>query len=216
MTDGHITDRSFFEADALTLARALIGKTLVYESEIGRMAGVIAETEAYMGVTDRASHAFGGRRTARTETMYLPGGFAYVYLIYGLYACMNVTAAGRDNPEAVLIRAVLPTEGISLMLDNVREKSRRKKPAVLPTEQEESRLFSLTNGPGKLCLAMGITRALNGTDMTDSSFYIRDDGLKPQEIRTAPRVGIDYAGEAKDYPWRFTAAEKDGVPLFVR
>ena len=215
MTDGRITDRSFYETDALTLARNLIGKTLVYESEAGTVSGIIAETEAYMGVTDRASHAFGGRRTTRTETMYLPGGYAYVYLIYGLYACMNVTAAERDNPEAVLIRAVLPTEGIPLILQNVREKSRRKTPPIFPSEPDSRFFWSLTNGPGKLCQAMGITRALNGSDMTAGAFYIRDDGLRPLDVLTAPRIGIDYAGEARDYPWRFTAAQQDGVPAFI-
>lgn len=209
-----IPDNAFYETDALTLAQNLIGKTLVHETASGTVAGIICETEAYMGVNDRASHAYGGRRTERTETMYLPGGFSYVYLIYGLYACMNVTAAEAGNPEAVLIRAVLPCEGIPVLLDNVLTKSRRKKPLDTASFKDERALYSLTNGPGKLCLAMGISRELNGTDLRTSPLYIRDDGLKPVGITAAPRIGIPYAGEAQYYPWRFTAVQEGGIPKF--
>jgi len=176
--------------------------------------GIISETEAYMGVTDRACHAFGGRRTKRTETMYLEGGHAYVYLIYGMYSCMNITANLENIPEAVLIRAVYPLGGKEQLLDNVRHTSKRRNLPEDVSKMSASQIYSLTNGPGKLCNAMGITRELNGHDMISDEFFVRDDGWRAEGILESPRIGIDYAGEAASYPWRFTAKEKNGIPLF--
>ena len=194
-----ILARTFYETDAVTLASSLLGKRLWAETPAGTLAGIITETEAYCGVTDRASHAYGGRRTARTETMYLPGGYAYVYLIYGLYACLNVTAAMREDPQAVLIREILPSDNLPLFHANWRANTRAKKPTPPPVEK-------LANGPGRLCSVMGITRAWNGIPLTEPTapnrLWITDTGAAP-DYTTSPRVGIDYAGEDRDRPWRF-------------
>lgn len=208
-------DREFFRVDALTLAEKLIGKTLVHRVRGVEICGVISETEAYMGVTDKACHAYGGRRTKRTETMYMDGGHAYVYLIYGMYSCMNVTANISNVPEAVLIRAVYPVGGAEALLENVRSTSRRKHLPSNASDITAQELYSFADGPGKLCNAMGITRSLNGCDMLSGDFFIRDDGWEAAKILRAPRIGIDYAEEAVEFPWRFTAETKDKIPIFV-
>lgn len=208
--------REFYTRDGLTVARELIGKTLVHRTNGRELRGIITETEAYMGVTDKASHAYGGRRTQRTETMYLRGGHAYVYLIYGMYSCMNITASTDGNPEAVLIRCAMPEGDTQGILDNVRVTSRRKNLPERAEELSPAELFGLTNGSGKLCNAMGITRGLNGTDMTSGNFTVMDEGWSAQEILTLPRVGIDYAEEAAAFPWRFTAVCRNGVPLMTK
>ena len=206
--------RDFFRQDALTLARALLGKTLVKRTERGTVAAVVTETEAYTGVGDRASHAFGGRRTARTETMYREGGYAYVYLIYGLYSCMNVTAAETGNPEAVLLRAAVPVEGFGAVWDSLCRTSRKKTMPGRPAEDDRAAWAKLLGGPGRLCCALGITRADDAADLTGEGFFFRDDGYVPRRILCRPRIGIDYAGEAKDWPYRFTVESADGVPGF--
>ncbi len=206
--------RDFFRRDAVTLARALLGKTLVKRTERGTVAAVVTETEAYTGVGDRASHAFGGRRTARTETMYLEGGYAYVYLIYGLYSCMNVTAAENGNPEAVLLRAAVPIGGFDTMWENLCRTSRKKSAPVRAPEDDLAAWAKLLDGPGRLSCALGITKADNASDLTGDMFFFRDDGYVPRRILSRPRIGIDYAGEAKDWPFRFTVASEGGVPLF--
>ena len=227
MTDFHPLPREFYCTDALTLAEKLIGKTLVHIVNGTVLAAVITETEAYMGVIDRASHAYGGRRTARTETMYLKGGHAYVYLIYGIYSCMNITANEDGNPEAVLIRGGYPIAGEEEMYRTYLARGRRRK-AVPKAFDELSRkeIFSFTNGPGKLCTAMSIDRSLDKLDMVfeDSvnadflshNFFVQDDGFCAAEIVRSPRIGIDYAGEAAEYPWRFTVKEEKGLPVFIR
>ncbi len=199
--------------DGLTLARSLIGKVLVRRIGGEELAGVITETEAYMGVTDKASHAYGGRRTARTETMYMCGGHAYVYLIYGMYSCMNITANCEGNAEAVLIRGVMPVSGKETMLRLFSEKSRRRNLPADIRDMTDADLYFLTSGPGKLCRAMSIDRSLDKADMTSGDIFVRDDGWSTGEILCLPRVGIDYAGEAKDYPWRFFVENHNGVPI---
>jgi DNA-3-methyladenine glycosylase len=206
--------RDFYRRDALTLARALVGKTLVRRTERGTIAAVVTETEAYTGVGDPASHAYDGRRTARTETMYREGGYAYVYLIYGLYSCMNVTAAEEDNPEAVLIRAAVPIDGLDAVWDNLLRTSRRKTAPVRPAVGDTAAWARLLDGPGRLCCALGITKADDARDLEGDDFFLRDDGFVPHGILCRPRVGIDYAGEAKDWPYRFTAGSSGGIPLF--
>ena len=190
----------------MTLARALLGKVLVRREEDRAAACVITETEAYMGVGDRASHAWGGRRTKRTETMYRAGGVSYVYLIYGLYACMNITANEEGNAEAVLIRAGFPAEGRDLMLENLRRTSRAKKAAFpdSPDAWSGKEWAARLSGPGRLCSAMGITRADNGRTLYgDPDFFLSDRGIRPETVLTGPRIGIDYAGEDREKPWRF-------------
>ena len=208
----NILPRSFYAADALTLAQSLIGKVLVCRSAGGITAGIISETEAYMGVIDKASHAYNGRRTERTETMYLPGGHAYVYLIYGIYSCMNITANEGGNPEAVLIRGVVPCYGFDRMLANYEAfSSRRSGQKKFSREKYIKVPWKLTDGPGKLCAAMAIDRTFDKADMCCSAgIYAADMGITPVHgISSSPRIGIDYAEEAALFPWTFTANRAD-------
>ena len=181
--------RDFFEGDTVALARRLLGCTLRHETPEGVTAGVIVETEAYCGETDAAAHSYKRRAPdGRTSVMYGPGGHAYVYLIYGMHSCMNVVCAPEGTPHAVLIRALAPTEGIGLM----RQRRKREK----KTE--------LCSGPGKLCAAMGIDRRCYGLDLLDSALTLLPGEPLPEEkIGVSARIGVDYAGEAAAYPWRF-------------
>ena len=209
--------RDFYASDGLTLARDLLGKILVRREGERAAACVITETEAYMGVVDRASHAWGGRRTERTETMYRAGGVSYVYLIYGLYSCMNITASREGNAEAVLIRAGLPAFGEEVLLSNLRRTSRARKAAFpdSPDAWSGKEWAKRLAGPGRFCAAMGITRADNGRTLYgDPGFYLLDEGIRPETVLTGPRIGIDYAGEDREKPWRFVwDAEADGRVL---
>lgn len=176
--------REFYARDALTVARALLGKTLLH----GETGGVIVETEAYVGPGDKGCHAYGGRRTKRTEPLFGEAGRAYVYLIYGMYCCLNVVTGGVDEPQCVLIRALRPSLGLETMALRRGGKPERE----------------LCRGPGKLCRALAIDRALNERDVTAGDFVILEGPEVPEtDIGVSKRIGIDYAGEAKDYPWRF-------------
>ncbi len=183
--------REFYtRPSVLTVARDLLGRALVVPARDGRrVSGVIVETEAYRGPEDRASHAWGGRRTRRTETMYAIGGTAYVYFVYGMYHQFNVVTNVADVPHAVLVRALEPVEGIELM--------RRRRPGR-PDR-------GLTSGPGKLCVALGIDRGLDGADLLGDRVWIEAGprGVARTAVATGPRVGIDYAEEWVDRPWRF-------------
>lgn len=182
--------REFYtRTNVLTVAQELLGKLLVVPTAGGkRLAGMIVEAEAYRGPQDRAAHSYGGRRTKRTETMYGIGGTAYVFFVYGMYYQFNVVTSVADSPHAVLIRAVEPVEGIELM-----RKRRRGQPD-----------HNLTNGPGKLCIALGIDRRVDGVDLLGNKVWIEDAKKIPRAgIASGPRVGIDYAQEWKDKPWRF-------------
>jgi DNA-3-methyladenine glycosylase len=173
-------------------AKELLGKVIVHETPEGTVSGRIVETEAYLGPEDKASHAYGGKRTPRTETQFGPKGHAYVYIIYGMYHCFNTTAGSvPEKPEAVFFRALEPLEGIELM------KKRR------PTAN--GKISALSNGPSRLCIAMNINKTHNGTDLTTNPFYIRDDGItiNEEQITSAPRIGVDYADDWKLQPWRF-------------
>src|SRR5712691_5186518 len=145
VSDGTLPREFYTRANVLTVARELLGRLLVVSSRGARLSGIIVETEAYCGPQDRASHAYGGRRTNRTETMYRMGGTAYVYFVYGMYYQFNVVTNVEDIPHAVLIRAVEPVEGIEII----------RKRRHLHAEH------NLTNGPGKLCIALGIDRKLD-------------------------------------------------------
>lgn len=209
-------DRSFFVTDALNLSRNLIGKIMVHKTPYGIVRGVITETEAYMGVNDKGSHTYGGKRTQRTEPMFHIGGTSYVYFIYGMYSCVNVTAGVEDIPMASLIRMVTPfdeeSKGImtQLRIDKMRKKSTQKSPEPSIEKSLEKQILSivkhLADGPGKLCIAMHITKADNAIDLaTDSDFYLTEGiSVDPSRIQTGKRIGIDYAEEAADYLWRFT------------
>ena len=182
--------REFYaRQNVLTVARELLGKLLVVPANNGsRVSGMIVETEAYRGPEDRASHAYGGRRTKRTETMYQLGGTVYVYFVYGMYYQFNVVTNIRDTPHAVLVRALQPVEGIENMRDRRQTHSDR----------------NLTSGPGKLCIAMGIDRKLDREDLLGERVWIEEGEKIPRtRIATGPRVGIDYAEEWIEKPWRF-------------
>ena len=182
--------REFYtRPDVLEVARDLLGKKLVVPHRNGtRVAGIIVETEAYRGPQDRASHAWNGRRTKRTETMYGTGGTAYVYFVYGMYYQFNVVTNGEEIPHAILVRALEPVEGLEIM--RRRRKGRRD--------------HELTSGPGRLCIAMGIDRSLDKADLLGERCWI-EPGLEisPRKIARGPRIGIDYAEEWVMKPWRF-------------
>ena len=187
--------REFYRRDALTLAKELLGKVLVNETGGERLATKIVETEAYMGPDDKAAHFYGGKRTPRTDVIYGDGGFAYIYLIYGMYHCFNIVTGVKNEPQAVLIRAVEPLEGFDSMAQN-----RFKLPYK---ELLQKQVLGLTNGPGKLCLALDLDKSLNKQDLCSDRLYVEDGGIFKDTIVHSKRVGIDYAEEAKDFPWRF-------------
>jgi DNA-3-methyladenine glycosylase len=172
---------SFYRRDhVLEIAQELLGKILVTNFENQRTSGRIVELEAYHGVGDRASHAWNGRRTARTEIMYAQGGVAYIYLCYGIHHLFNVVTGAKDNPHAILIRAVEPVAGIDIMESRMKRK-------LDPT---------LTRGPGNVSRALGINTSQTGLSLTSNEIYIADDGFVYPEkhIASSPRIGVDYAG----------------------
>jgi DNA-3-methyladenine glycosylase len=181
--------RNFYNRKTIKVAQDLLGKFLVRKIGGKKLTGKIVETEAYVGPNDLASHASRGK-TVRTAPMFGPPGYSYVYLVYGLNYCFNIVTEKKDYPAAVLIRALEPTDEIDLML------RRRHSP---PDDR------NITNGPGKLCQAMKIDKKLNDLDLTKNVLWVEDRGIKikPSEIITAKRIGVDYAGEYKNKPWRF-------------
>jgi DNA-3-methyladenine glycosylase len=186
-----VLPESFYSRkDVVKIAQELLGKILVTEFGGLKTSGMIVETEAYAGTSDKASHAYGGRRTRRTETMYLPGGAAYVYLCYGIHHLFNVVTNIQDVPHAVLIRAVEPAEGIEIMLE------RRGKERLQP---------SLTAGPGAMSAALGMHTGHTGASLQGPELYIEDRGItiRPQDIIAATRVGVAYAMDDALRPYRF-------------
>lgn len=175
--------REFYLRDVNEVARDLLGKILVHN----QTSGIIVEVEAYKGPEDKAAHTYNNKRTSRTEIQFREGGFVYVYMIYGMYYCFNVTANLPNMPEAVLVRALEPLGGIDLM------KERRKTDVIK----------NLCNGPGKLCTALGIKKDDNGQDLCGEKIYILDGGINDIKIKTSPRINIDYAEEYKDFLWRY-------------
>ena len=184
--------------DILVISRELLGKVLCTNFHGKLTSGIIVETEAYAGVTDKASHAYGGRRTKRTETMYAKGGSAYVYLCYGIHHLFNIVTNKENIPHAVLIRAIQPRDGIEIMLQ------RRNKKKV---DQ------SLTSGPGSLTRALGITVKDSGTFLMDNLIWLEDQNIyyTNQDICSSPRVGVQYAGKDAQNPWRFRIEKSPGV-----
>ena len=183
-------DYDFYQNDAVTAAKDLLGKIIVREINGQKIMTKIVDTEAYMGAEDKASHAYNNKKTKRTKTMFGKGGLAYIYLIYGMYHCFNVVTAVKDDPHAILIRAVEPVEGLELIKKNRNIKS--------------SNLEDLTNGPGKLSQALKIDKSLDGCDLVKSNkLYLLDQENNDFKVVAAPRVNIDYAEEYKDKLWRF-------------
>jgi DNA-3-methyladenine glycosylase len=221
--------RDFFLRDGITVARELLGKILVHQTQEGCIRGIIRETESYMGESDKGSHTYGGKRTSRTETMYHIGGTSYIYLIYGMYSCMNITVMGEGISQAVLLRGVEPADEGSKQImmrlraartvrkdhkqvayKSVSEEYRQEMPYSIEQPQKSvlvSRNIEqhLADGPGKLCIAMGITRVQNDVDMVVSPDFYVTEGLKIDQssILAGKRIGIDYAEEAAEYLWRF-------------
>jgi DNA-3-methyladenine glycosylase len=183
------------------LAQFLIGRRLVRVLPSGeRLSGLIVETEAYLGVPDRAAHSYGGRRTPRTEPMFGPPGTAYVYFTYGMHHCMNVAAAPEGDPVAVLLRALEPQEGLETMARHRAGKPGKggRAPAVRPED--------LCSGPGKLCQALAVDRSFSGVDLTTSPDLFLEEGAgptPPERLVNTPRIGVAYAGEWAAMPLRW-------------
>ncbi len=200
LTPSRCCTRHFFTVDSATLARRLLGQTLVRVLDDGtRLAGVIVETEAYVGVIDRASHAWNGRRTARNEAMYGPPGTSYVYFTYGMHFCFNIACGRTGVPLAVLIRALEPAQGPETMRELRAKASGRPAPSLRDAD--------LCSGPGKLCQALAIDRSLNGIDLTsDRRLFVartRTRPLSEELIANSPRIGIGFAGEWAAEPLRW-------------
>lgn len=185
-------DREFFLRDTLIVAKELIGKYIIKEELIVR----VTETEAYIGDIDKACHAYGRKRTNRTETLFMEGGAVYVYLIYGMYYCLNFVTEEEGNPCAVLIRGVEPIEGLDTM-SNYRYSK--------PYEQLNSyQKKNFSNGPGKLCKALNIDKSLDKTSLINGEINVFENkDEKVENIKTGKRINIDYAEEAKDFLWRY-------------
>jgi DNA-3-methyladenine glycosylase len=185
-----LSESFYSRKDVVTIARELLGKVLVTELEGVRTAGMIVETEAYAGESDRASHAFGGRRTNRTEIMFGHGGAAYVYLCYGIHHLFNVVTNVAGVPHAVLVRGIEPLEGLDKMLE------RRGREKLTP---------ALTAGPGALSMALGIHTKHTGLSLLGNEIFIEDRGIKipKKDIVAGTRVGVTYARDDAYRPYRF-------------
>ena len=186
--------------DILAISKDLLGKVLCTQFDDNLTSGIIVETEAYAGETDRASHAYGGKRTHRTEIMYASGGKTYIYLCYGIHHLFNVVTNIEGIPHAILIRAIKPTKGIEIMLQ------RRNKKKVTP---------SLAAGPGALTQALGITVANSGVSLKDNLIWLEDQNIfySNQDIIAGPRVGVQYAGKDAQNSWRFQIENSPYVSL---
>ena len=191
-------DREFYLGDTVETAKRLIGCTLVSVTEEGITSGRIVETEAYLGTEDTAAHASRGDPNGRTRILFGDGGYAYIYLIYGMYNCLNFATGPAGKPECVLIRALEPMDGLDIMAE------RRK----------TDKLTELCSGPGKLCMALGISRTDYGEDLCGGRLYVLDRQGEEIEIAATPRINIDYAPEHRDKPWRFV--DKNSKYLSVK
>lgn len=201
-----VLPQSFFDGDTVEIARLLVGKYLVRRYDGVTLAARITETEAYVGRVDKACHAYNYRRTERTKTLFAPPGTAYVYLIYGMHCCLNFVTEPEGEPSAVLIRGLVPRYGLDIIAEN----RFCCKAADMTAYQKKNFL----NGPGKVCAGMNIDRTLNGLPHGSRELFLcdsltdiglpdwREDG-EPLDIKVSKRIGIDYAEEAVDFPWRF-------------
>ena len=198
-----ILTRDFYRRDTLTAARDLLGREIVRILEDGtELRCRVTETEAYIGRVDKACHAYGYKRTPRTETLFAPPGTAYIYLIYGMYHCLNFVTEEEGEPAAVLIRGAVPIENGDIIAKN-----RYGCKMELMTAYQRKNFL---NGPGKLCKGLALTRLQNGLDLTspEGGLYVCPGRPPaPSHIRTGKRIGIDYAEEAADFPWRFYLAD---------
>lgn len=186
-----ILKKDFYMRESLAVARDLLGKILVRYIEGEAYRFKIVETEAYMGKDDKGAHAYGGKKTPRTAPMFEEGGITYIYLIYGMYNCLNIVANVKDTPQGVLIRAVEPVDEKSINFARANRNIRSKK------------VEDLTNGPGKLCKAMKIDRTLNATSVLGKGELWIEDAPLCTDIVTDKRINIPYAEEYQDVEWRF-------------
>lgn len=180
----------FQNKDVIFLARDLLGKILFTKKNGEITAGIITETEAYFGEEDKASHAYGGRRTLRTEAMYQPGGYSYIYLCYGIHHLFNIVVSLKNDPKSVLIRSVEPYQGFSVI------ENRRNRP---------SSDKSISSGPGSVCKALSIDMTFNRKSLTGEDIWIEDSGLqyRTEDIASSLRIGVAYADEHAQLPLRF-------------
>lgn len=180
----------YLQDDVVEISKQLIGKVIYRKLGNQFLSAIISETEAYNGIVDKASHAYGGKRTSRTETMYAAGGITYVYLCYGIHRMLNIVTNKIDIPHAVLIRGIVPTAGKEIMLKNRNKQLLNKKDFV---------------GPGKVAQALGIEMIDNNKALSGAEIWIEDKGidLDEEKIKIGPRVGIDYAEEDALLPYRF-------------
>ncbi|AWK05741.1 DNA-3-methyladenine glycosylase [Flavobacterium crocinum] len=180
----------YLNPDVLFLAKDLLGKLLYTQIDGKITSGIIVETEAYFGIQDKASHAYGGRRTNRTETMYTNGGVSYVYLCYGIHYLFNIVTSVEGEPHAILIRAIEPFEGKEIMEER---------------RNMSSSKVAISAGPGSAAKALGIDSSFNKKDLTGDEIWIEDHGIRydEEEIGATPRVGVAYAQEDALLPWRF-------------
>ena len=187
--------KSFYLQDTVEAARQLLGKLLVHRTPEGAAGGMIVETEAYVGAVDKACHTYNGI-SPRTEIMFAEGGVAFVYLIYGMYHCFNAVTGPAGEGDAVLIRALEPVFGLDLMRRRRGQRDLRK----------------LCSGPGKLCQALAIGKPQYGLDLTGEELFIADFRTIPEElVARGPRINVDYAEEAVDFPWRFRVRDSKYV-----
>lgn len=186
-----IIKRDFYLRDGLEVARDLLGKIIVREIDEEKFYFKIVETEAYIGPEDKGAHSYGGKITPRTKPIFDEGGITYIYLIYGMYYCLNIVANKVNVPHCVLIRAVEPLNEKAITFSKANRPIKSRK------------LQDLTNGPGKLCKALKIDKALNEIDVTKKGALYILDGEVPSEIVMDKRINIDYAEEYKDKEWRF-------------
>lgn len=195
-------DEKFFLQDTVLAAQELLGAYLVRNDKGEIMVCRITETEAYVGAVDKACHAYGGRRTKRTETLYAKPGTSYVYLIYGMYCCLNFVTGPENVASAVLVRGGRPVYGADAIAT--------RRFGVCEKEMSAYQRKNFLNGPGKLCKGLSIDKSLNALPLDNEALYLAWDvpelGLKrlaKQPFLTGKRIGIDYAEEAIDFPWRF-------------
>ncbi len=190
--------RKFYtRGDTLEIAQDLLGKLLVVPTATGeRVSAMIVETEAYLGAIDKAAHSYENRRTTRTETMFAVGGTVYIFFIYGMYFQFNVVVGAVGTPHAILIRAVEPVENIEIM--RMRRNTKSKNPNQKMLDK------NLTSGPGNLCIALGIDKTFDNEDLLGEKVWLEDfKAFSDSEISNGKRIGIDYAEEFAEKPWRF-------------
>ena len=200
--------REFYTGDTVEIARQLLGKYIVRRLDGEDLVCRITETEAYVGRMDKACHAYNYRHTPRTSTMFGPPGHAYIYLIYGMYNCLNFVTEPEGEPSAVLLRGAVPVAGLGTIS--------RLRFGCSYGEMHPYQRRHWMDGPGKICKGLSLSREDNGIDLTGDTLFLTDDPgpaevLLPRRevIRSGPRIGIDYAEEAITFPWRFWLEEED-------